>query len=118
MDLYVYILLSISLNSSVRDTYPDRGTPGVTYTYIYVYNKQEILGGIDHLLSFHYILSVWYDTNRIEKTASNSSSIVACVFVAAGTCLPSLCLPTAVSSVSTIPAFRLRGGGTDTQTAR
>jgi hypothetical protein len=35
------------------------------------------------LLSLH---SIWYDTDRIENIASNSSSIVACVFVAAGTC--------------------------------
>jgi hypothetical protein len=39
-------------------------------------------------------MSIWYDTDRIEDTASNSSSIVACVFVATGTCLPSRCLTT------------------------
>jgi hypothetical protein len=33
------------------------------------------------LLSFHDILSIWYDTGRIEDTASNSSFIVAFAFV-------------------------------------
>jgi hypothetical protein len=32
--------------------------------------------------------------DRIEHTASKSSSIVACVFVATGTCLPGRCLAT------------------------
>jgi hypothetical protein len=35
-----------------------------------------------------------YDTDRTENYASNNYSIVACVFVAAGTCLPSHCLAT------------------------
>jgi hypothetical protein len=37
---------------------------------------------------------LWYDTNRIENDAFNNSSIVACVFVAAVTSLPSRCLAT------------------------
>jgi hypothetical protein len=36
----------------------------------------------------------WYDTDRIENDVSNNSSIVACVFVAAATFLPSRCLAT------------------------
>jgi hypothetical protein len=36
------------------------------------------------------IMSSGENTDRIENTAPNISSIVACVFVAAGTCLPSL----------------------------
>jgi hypothetical protein len=51
--------------------------------------QQEVLGRNNRLLSVHYIFSIWYDTDRIENTASNSSSVVACVFVVAGTCLPS-----------------------------
>jgi hypothetical protein len=43
-----------------------------------------------HLLSF---LSIWYDTDRIENDLF-SISIVACVFVAVGTCLPSRYLAT------------------------
>jgi hypothetical protein len=35
-----------------------------------------------------------YDTDPIENTASNSSSIVTCVFVDAETCLPSRFLAT------------------------
>jgi hypothetical protein len=45
--------------------------------------------------------------NRIGNTAPNSSCIVACVSVAAGTCLSSRRLATAVSYGSTIPAFQL-----------
>jgi hypothetical protein len=43
------------------------------------------------LLPFHYILSTCYDMDRAENTASNSSFISVCVFVAAGTRLPSRC---------------------------
>jgi hypothetical protein len=46
--------------------------------------KQEVLGRTNHLFSFRYILSISYDTDGIENTASNTYSIVACVFVAAG----------------------------------
>jgi hypothetical protein len=35
---------------------------------------------------------LWYYTDRIESYASNNSSTVACVFVAAVTFLPSRCL--------------------------
>jgi hypothetical protein len=41
-----------------------------------------------------------------KHPVSNSNSIAACVFVAAGKCLPSRCLAINVSSGSTIPAFR------------
>jgi hypothetical protein len=41
-----------------------------------------------------------------ENTVSNNSSIVACVFVVAGTCLPSRCLVMEVSSGSVTPASR------------
>jgi hypothetical protein len=49
--------------------------------------KQEVLGRTNRLLSFHYILNILYGTDRTENTASKISA-VACVFVAAGTCLP------------------------------
>jgi hypothetical protein len=35
------------------------------------------------LHSFHYMLSIWYSTNRVEDTASSSSFIVLIVFFAA-----------------------------------
>jgi hypothetical protein len=41
-----------------------------------------------------------------KKTFPNNSSIIACVFVAAGTCLPGCCLTMNVSSGFTISAFR------------
>jgi hypothetical protein len=43
---------------------------------------------------------------RIENTASNSSSIISCVFIAAGKYLSSRCLAMTVSSVSTILVYR------------
>jgi hypothetical protein len=52
------------------------------------------------------------DADRIENNASNSSSIVAGVFVAVGACLSSP--GPAVSSDSTIPDFRRWGGATYT----
>jgi hypothetical protein len=46
-------------------------------------------------------------TDRTENTASNSSSIVACVYAAKETCLLSRSLATAVSSRSAVSPFRL-----------
>jgi hypothetical protein len=40
------------------------------------------------MLSSHYILSILYDTDHIENTASNSSVISCVFFFAVGTCLP------------------------------
>jgi hypothetical protein len=48
----------------------------------------------EDLLSFHYKLSISYNTDQVENNASASSSIIMCVFVAAGTCLSSRCLAT------------------------
>jgi hypothetical protein len=42
----------------------------------------EILELIDHLVSFHDILSIWYDTDRIGNTASDIYSTDESVFVA------------------------------------
>jgi hypothetical protein len=53
---------------------------------------KQVLGITNRPLSFYIILSTLYDTDRIENTAFNNCSIVACVFVAAGTCLPSLAM--------------------------
>jgi hypothetical protein len=47
----------------------------------------EVLGRTNHLLSFDM-------TDRIENNVSNNSSIIACVFIATGMCLPSHCLAT------------------------
>jgi hypothetical protein len=70
--------------------------------------EQKVLGRINRLLSFHYILSILYNTDCIENTASNSS------VVAAGTCLPNLCLATAVFWLYCY-GFQVLGGG-DMQT--
>jgi hypothetical protein len=50
--------------------------------------KQEVLARSNRLLCSHYILSILYDTDLIENTASNSYSVISCVFIAAGTCFP------------------------------
>jgi hypothetical protein len=44
--------------------------------------------------------------DHTKNTVSNSSSIVACVLIAAGKRLPSRYLATATSSGSIVPAFR------------
>jgi hypothetical protein len=67
--------------------------------------RQEVVGRTNRLLCFHYILRIRYDTDRIENIISNSS-IVVCVFIAMGTCLSSHYSATAVSSGSTVLAFR------------
>jgi hypothetical protein len=51
----------------------------------------------NRLLSIHFILRIWYDTDHIQNIASNNSSIIACVFIAAGTSLPSRLHATAAS---------------------
>jgi hypothetical protein len=75
-----------------------------------------------HISLACYILIIWYDTDRIENTTSNTSCtsvcVCVCVFVVAGKCLPRRCLATFVSSGSTIAAFRLQRGNTDTQRSK
>jgi hypothetical protein len=61
-----------------------------------------LLANLPRRLSL-YILGM----DRIGNTASNSSSIIACVSVAAGTCLPSCRLATAIFCCSTIQGFQL-----------
>jgi hypothetical protein len=77
-------------------------------------------GKINRLVSFRYILSIWYNTDPIENTATNSSPIVAYVLFATGTFLPSHCLATPVSFGSIILAFKSWGAHahTGTQTTR
>jgi hypothetical protein len=58
------------------------------------------MGQLPHAPSLHRL-----GMNRIENTASNSSSIVACIFVATDTRLSRHFLSTVVSSGSTIPPF-------------
>jgi hypothetical protein len=51
-----------------------------------------------HYVPFSSPSTVFYHkplcTDEVENTVSNSNSIVACIFVAAGTCLPINCLDT------------------------
>jgi hypothetical protein len=58
-----------------------------------------------HITTKHKVSSS-ITTLHEPKTSPNNTPIVACVFIAAGTCLPSRCLAMNVSSSSTIPAFR------------
>jgi hypothetical protein len=62
----------------------------------------SLVRGLDcqHWLSFYNL-----GKDRIENTASNSSSVVACVSVAAEACSAWRCLAMTVASGSTIPPF-------------
>lgn len=71
--------------------------------------RQEILRSINHLLSFHCILSIWHNTAHIENTASNSSCIVTCVFIIIRMCSPSHCLAMSLFWFH-YPGFRCWGG--------
>jgi hypothetical protein len=65
----------------------------------------HISGTTNCLPSLYYILRIWYGTDRTENTVSNSSFIIASVFVAEGMCLLGCCLLTAIPSGSIIQAF-------------
>jgi hypothetical protein len=54
---------------------------------IRVFDVIRSSGKNNHLLSFHSMFRISHDTDRTENIASNISSIVACVFLAAGTFL-------------------------------
>jgi hypothetical protein len=69
------------------------------------YFKQEVQGRINCLLSFHYILGISYAKDCTENSASNSS-IVACIFVVVGTCLPNPYLATAGDLLSLLLFFQ------------
>jgi hypothetical protein len=73
---------------------------------------QEVPGKTNPLFSFHYKLWAGLSMDHIENTMSNSSTTVARVFVAMGTCLLSSCLATSISSgfqasCHTAPSSRL-----------
>jgi hypothetical protein len=61
----------------------------------------------EELIAYFIFIQIegWPRKFLIQNTASISSAIT-CVSIAAGTCLPKRCLPTAVSYGSTISAFR------------
>jgi hypothetical protein len=92
-------------DSRLRKYYKGRGGEGKDKEGV---RKQEVLGRNIPLLFFHYRLWVGLGTDRIENTASNTSSIGVFVFVAVGTCLPSRCLAVAVTSVTGITTFGRR----------
>jgi hypothetical protein len=54
------------------------------YKYRTETHKQKVMLITNLLFSFHCILHILYDINRTENTSSKNSSIVVCVFVAAG----------------------------------
>jgi hypothetical protein len=56
----------------------------------YVHNKKFK----EELIAYFPLHVIWYDTDRIENTASNISSVVMWVFVASRMYLPSRCLAT------------------------
>jgi hypothetical protein len=68
---------------------PSMGCPFSVFRFPSVM-KQEVLGRTNHVFSFYYI--VWYDMDTIENTASNSSAVITCVFIAVGLYILSHCL--------------------------
>jgi hypothetical protein len=54
--------------------------------------EKQVLGRINQLFSLYYTLRISYNTHCIKNKVPNSSSIVACVFIATGMSLPSHCL--------------------------
>jgi hypothetical protein len=68
--------------------------------------------GTNRLLPLHHtrLLNIWYDKDRTENTASDSSYVLAFVFVSLGMCLMIRCVATAISSGSTNPDFMRLGG--------
>jgi hypothetical protein len=77
-----------------------------TSLFVASYDSQGYGGGIRSCLHTGYFWEELiacvplYDTDSIENDASNSSSIVACVFVSAVKFLPSRCL-TAIEGIYT-----------------
>jgi hypothetical protein len=91
-------------------------SPQTNYSLIYEIRSQPLSSTP---LSIHFLAHFPYsetllgrinrslDMDRIQKTASNYSCSVACVFVAAGTCSPSRRIVVSfISSGSTVQAFR------------
>jgi hypothetical protein len=78
------------------------------------YNRPNRGGGVPHLTNkkkfWEELIAYFplYDTGHIENDTSNSSSIVACVFVTTVTFLPSRCLAT-IRGIH-IQTHRLMGG--------
>jgi hypothetical protein len=61
------------------------------------------------LFFLHLSSSEPLSTERVENTVSNNTSIVTCVSVAAGTCLPSCCLETALVYLLTSRSLHSNG---------
>jgi hypothetical protein len=76
----------IQLNTNTHTTHTL-----LTHLLLMVHRLNCCWSSSGYLLCFHYILSIWYYTESIENTASNSASLVMCVLVAAGMCLRSRC---------------------------
>jgi hypothetical protein len=100
-----------SCRTMSRYLYPPVIPQALVSLFVASYDSQGYGGGIRTRLHTTCILSVttcsyFLDSDGIEITAS-SNSLVACVFIVAGTCLPSRCLPNASLLV---PLFRLVKG--------
>jgi hypothetical protein len=52
--------------------------------------NKEFRGRTVHLVSFYYILSIWYDMDHPQNTTANSSFVVIYVFVVTGVCYQAL----------------------------
>jgi hypothetical protein len=70
----------------------ENGTSNNFFVPVVTYLPSHCLATINWYTDLQTLL--WCDTDCIENEASNNSSIVACLFVAAGTFLRSRCLET------------------------
>jgi hypothetical protein len=70
---------------------PFPSPPTTRRARVEVFDPASTRERINRILFFHYLCNIWYKMDCTEDTASNSS-IAACVFSAAGTCLPRRCL--------------------------
>jgi hypothetical protein len=68
------------------------GAPGPVWTLRRT--EQTVQGRIIGLFYFYYTLNILNYMDRTENTASHSSSVIACVFAAAETCVSSCWLAT------------------------
>jgi hypothetical protein len=98
-----YILLSWTVAQVTRFTVLSHIFHGTKQLSLRTYSKHSnAILSITHVAVQKYkkfwkqlvAYLTWYDTNRTEDNSSTNSSIVAHVFVAAVTCLPSRCLAT------------------------
>jgi hypothetical protein len=80
---------SADSSASHAQVLSERRLPNASFSHRLLYRTDSVTPTV---------LLITLRTDRVENTVSNSTSIVACVFVSAGICLPSRCPETNVVS--------------------